>query len=167
VGELTHALNWSGYALSGSRLSPAGEIENLHEFLPDSLPLRLPALDLFRSRRLERGRTLGPVQNQQLLDESCHLLGIITHLNTRPYLAGMTGGTTLNSLSEASGVSLRSAIGCKRAYLLVIFQVIPGALHTDVLLGCKLCAHLIIGSGTSFDVLAAPGFKSLFQISAL
>jgi hypothetical protein len=49
----------------------------------------------------------------------------------------------------------------------VLFQVVPSALHIDVFLGCKLCGHLIIGSGTGIDVLAKPRFKSFFQILAL
>ncbi len=53
------------------------------------------------------------------------------------------------------------------AYELVLFQVVPSPLHIDVFLGCELCAHPVIGSGTGFDVLAKPGFKSFFQILAL
>jgi hypothetical protein len=49
----------------------------------------------------------------------------------------------------------------------VLFQAVPSALHIDVFLGCKLCAHPIIGSGAGFDVLAKPGFKSSFKILAL
>jgi len=49
----------------------------------------------------------------------------------------------------------------------VLFQVVPSALHIDVFLGCKLCAHPIIGSGTRFVVLANPRFKNFFQILAL
>jgi len=49
----------------------------------------------------------------------------------------------------------------------VLFEVVPSALHIDVFLGCKLCAHPIIGSRTGFDELAKPAFKSLFQILAL
>jgi hypothetical protein len=46
----------------------------------------------------------------------------------------------------------------------VFFQVALGALHIDVLLGRKLRADLIIGSGTGLKVLAALVVKSSFQI---
>jgi hypothetical protein len=52
------------------------------------------------------------------------------------------------------------------AYQLVLFQVALGALHIDVLVGGKLRSDPIICSGTGFDVLAAPKFKSSFQIFA-
>jgi len=48
----------------------------------------------------------------------------------------------------------------------VFFQVALGALDIDVLLGHKLRADLIIGSGTGLEVLAALLVKSSFQILA-
>jgi hypothetical protein len=58
-------------------------------------------------------------------------------------------------------------LGGGTAYELVFFQVAPGALHIDVLMGRKLGAHPIICSGTGFDVFAKLGFESLLQVYAL
>jgi hypothetical protein len=51
-------------------------------------------------------------------------------------------------------------------YQLVLFQVALGAFHIDVLVSRKLRTYPIECRGTSFEVLAAPGFKSSFQIFA-
>jgi hypothetical protein len=48
----------------------------------------------------------------------------------------------------------------------VFFEVALGAFHIDVLVGGKLRTNPIICGRTGFDVLAAPGFKSSFQIVA-
>jgi hypothetical protein len=63
-------------------------MEDLHEFLPDPSPFRLPSFDLFLGQALDGGRTLRPVENQQLFDKSRHLLRIITHSNTLPWQGG-------------------------------------------------------------------------------
>ncbi len=45
------------------------------------------------------------------------------------------------------------------AYRLVLFQVVLGALHFDVFIGCKLRADQIIRSVTGLDALAISRFK--------
>ena len=75
--------SWTGLLLSGSRPVPVAPIENLYEFLPESLPFGFPSFDPFQGLGLDRGSTFRPVHNQQLFDESDHL-GIITHRHTLP-----------------------------------------------------------------------------------
>jgi len=59
-----------------------------------------------------------------------------------------------------------SRLSGEDAYQQVLFQVALGALHIDVLVGRKLRTDPIICSRTGFEVLAAPEFKSSFQIFA-
>lgn len=47
---------------------------------------------------------------------------------------------------------------------LVLFHVVPGALHINLFLRCEFGAHSIEGRRTSFAVFAKPEFKSLFEI---
>ena len=86
-----------------------------------------------------------------------------TEINVSTYLPGETGPDH-NSLSEASDVSLRRAGAARRACQLVLFHVVPGALHIDLFLRCELGADLIEGCRTGFAVFPKPGFKSLFEI---
>jgi hypothetical protein len=48
----------------------------------------------------------------------------------------------------------------------MLFPVALGAFHFNVLIGRKLCAHLIIGSRTGLEVFVTLEFKSSFQIPA-
>ena len=65
------------------KLFPVVKMENLHKLLPDPSPFGLPSFDLFPRREIDGGSTLRPVQDQQLFDKGCDLLGIITHEYTR------------------------------------------------------------------------------------
>ena len=65
------------------KLFPVVKMENLHKLLPDPSPFGLPSFDLFPRREIDGGSTL-PVQDQQLFDKGCDLLGIITHKYTLP-----------------------------------------------------------------------------------
>jgi hypothetical protein len=46
-------------------------------------------------------------------------------------------------------------------YELMFFQVVPRALHVNILVCRKFGAHPIVGAGTSFDVLSQLELKSL------
>jgi hypothetical protein len=52
------------------------------------------------------------------------------------------------------------------AHKAVLFQFPPGAFHIDALLGSALIADPITYRRTSFDVRAAPGLKSSYQVPA-
>jgi hypothetical protein len=55
--------------------------------------------------------------------------------------------------AEKNGLSHSAA---EAAYQLVLFQIVPGALFIDVLMGSELCGDLILRRGTGFDVFAKP-----------
>lgn len=74
---------------------------------------------------------------------------------------------TPGRLSDSAGPWSRlSCLSGEDAYQQVLFQVALGALHIDVLVGRKFRTDPIICRGTGFEVLAAPEFKSSFQIVA-
>lgn len=78
-------------------------------------------------------------------------------------MIAQTSGRLFNSAGPGSR---RFRLSDGDAYQLVLFQVALGALHIDVLVGRKLRTDPIKCRGTGFEVLAAPGFKSSFQIFA-
>jgi len=63
--------------------------------------------------------------------------------------------------------SLGRAGAVQGACQLVLFHVVPGALHINLFLSCELGADLIEGRRTGFVVFAKPEFKSLFEIRTL
>jgi hypothetical protein len=68
--------------------------------------------------------------------------------------------------STAGGGPATSHSSGGDAHQPVFFEVALGTLHIDILVGRKLRADAVKHRETSFDVFAAPGFKSAFQIFA-
>ncbi len=78
-------------------------------------------------------------------------------------IIAQTPGRLFDSAGPWSSLSRFSG---ENTHQLVFFEVALGALHIDVLVGGKLRTDPIICSRTGFEVLAAPEFKSSFQIVA-
>jgi hypothetical protein len=83
------------------------------------------------------------------------------------YLSGRRERLDHNSLSEISDVSLRRTGVAREAGQLMLFHGVPGALHVNLFLRCKLGADLIERCRTGFAVFPKPEFKSLFEIRTL